>query len=103
MCAGFPSATSDQGSEGTIWTYQRVVQRGNLNVVVPTSAFGVLPAVGGSVNLAPGGYCNTQVRLVGGRVAEVEFAGDNNQPNGINALCVSTIDSCVSYSGRKAK
>ena len=97
MCAGFPSATADVGSSGQIWTYQRTVQRGNLSIAVPTMAVGAIPAVGGSVNVAPGGYCNTQIRMVNGRVAEVAYAGDNNQPNSRDALCVSTVDACVAY------
>ncbi|MGX5801493.1 hypothetical protein ACWGS9_09640 [Bradyrhizobium sp. Arg314] len=97
MCAGFPSATADVGSSGQIWTYQRTVQRGNLNIVVPTLAIGAVPAVGGSVNVAPGGYCNTQIRMLNGHVAEVAYAGDNNLPNSRDALCVSTVDACVAY------
>ncbi|WP_376703333.1 hypothetical protein RQ479_29315 [Mesorhizobium sp. ISC25] len=97
MCAGFPTATADVGKSGQIWTYQRVVQRGNLNIVVPTVAIGPVPALGGSVNVAPGGYCNTQIRMVDGHVAEVAYAGDNNLPNNRDALCVSTVDACVAY------
>ena len=97
MCAGFPTATADVGPSGQIWTYQRTVQRGNLSIAVPTMAMGAIPAVGGSVNVAPGGYCNTQIRMVNGRVAEVAYAGDNNQPNSRDALCVSTVDACVAY------
>ncbi|RWP72294.1 MAG: hypothetical protein EOR09_21710 [Mesorhizobium sp.] len=97
MCAGFPSATADAGGSGQIWTYQRTVQRGNLNVVIPTLAAGAIPTVGGSLNVNPGGYCNTQLRMVDGRVAEVAYAGDNNTPNNRDALCVSTVDACVAY------
>ncbi|WP_246672577.1 MULTISPECIES: hypothetical protein [unclassified Mesorhizobium] len=64
MCAGFPTATADEGASGQIWSYERAVQRGNVNVVLPTFAVGPIPSVGGSVNVAPGGYCNTQVRIV---------------------------------------
>ncbi|MDX8441774.1 hypothetical protein [Mesorhizobium australafricanum] len=101
MCAGFPSATADVGSSGQIWTYQRTVQRGNLNIVVPTLAMGAVPAVGGSVNVAPGGYCNTQIRMLNGHVAEVAYAGDNNLPNSRDALCVSTVDACVAYARQR--
>ncbi|TGS40774.1 MULTISPECIES: hypothetical protein [unclassified Mesorhizobium] len=97
MCAGFPTATADAGGSGQIWTYKRVVQRGNLSIVVPTLSVGPVPALGGSLNVAPGGYCDTQVRMVGGRVAEVAYAGDNNLPNRRDALCVSTVDACVAY------
>ncbi|AZO60658.1 hypothetical protein EJ078_16480 [Mesorhizobium sp. M1A.F.Ca.IN.022.06.1.1] len=101
MCAGFPTATADVGPSGQIWTYQRSVQRGNLNIAVPTMALGAIPAVGASVNVAPGGYCNTQIRMLGGRVAEVTYAGDNNLPNSIDALCVSTVDACVAYARQR--
>ncbi|TJW07457.1 MAG: hypothetical protein E5W82_23575 [Mesorhizobium sp.] len=101
MCAGFPTATADAGRSGQIWTYQRTVQRGNLNVVIPTLAVGAIPAVGGSVNVAPGGYCNTQIRMVDGHVAEVAYAGDNNLPNNRDGLCVSTVDACVEYARQR--
>lgn len=97
MCAGFPTASADLGEDGRIWTYQREVRRGSLNVVLPTNSVGVLPALGGSVNVAPGGYCHTQIRLREGRVAEVAFAGDNNEPNSLNTLCVAMVDGCVAY------
>ncbi len=101
MCAGFPSEAVEMGEDGKILSYQRVVQRGNVNVVLPTSSFGILPSVGGSMNLAPNGYCHTQVRLVNGRVAEVAFAGNNNQPGSLNALCVSIVDGCLDYARKK--
>ncbi|CAN7206187.1 hypothetical protein [Mesorhizobium sp. LjRoot246] len=103
MCAGFPTATADAGRSGQIWTYKRIVQRGNLSVVVPTLAVGAIPAVGGSVNVAPGGYCDTQIRMVDGRVAEVAYAGDNNLPNSRDALCVSTVDACVAYARQRSQ
>lgn len=101
MCAGFPDATSDQGDAGQIWSFRRSTQRGNTNVVLPATTFGVLPAVGGAVNISPSGFCHTQVRLVAGRVAEVEFSGDNNRPGSRNALCATQVDSCVAYARRK--
>ncbi|RWA69754.1 hypothetical protein [Mesorhizobium sp.] len=101
MCAGFPTATADAGSSGQIWTYQRNVQRGNLNIAVPTMAVGAIPAVGGSLNVSPGGYCNTQIRMLNGYVAEVAYAGDNNLPNSRDALCVSTVDACVAYARQR--
>ncbi|RWM74597.1 MAG: hypothetical protein E5X83_00500 [Mesorhizobium sp.] len=100
MCAGFPTATADAGGS-QIWTYQRTVQRGNLNVVIPTLAVGAVPTVGGSLNVDPGGYCNTQIRMVGGRVAEVAYAGDNNTQNHRDALCVSMVDGCVAYARQR--
>lgn len=100
MCAGFPDASSDHGEDGKIWTYRRSTNRNNMNLVVPASGFGIIPAVGGSVSLSGGGYCHTQVRLADGRVAEVEFAGDSNRARSRNALCVTMVDSCVNYARR---
>lgn len=101
MCAGFPTASADLAEDGRIWTYEREVRRGTLNVVVPTNSLGILPALGGSVNVAPGGYCHTQVRLMDGRVTEVAFAGDNNEPNSLNGLCVAMVDGCVAYARQR--
>jgi hypothetical protein len=102
MCAGFPDATSDRGSEGQVWSFRRSTQGGNTSLVLPATTLGVFPAVGGGVSIAPSGNCNTQVRLVGGKVAEVEFSGDNNRPGGRNALCATMVDSCVAYARRKS-
>ena len=101
MCAGFPDATSDRGVEGQIWSFRRSTQGGNTSLVLPATTLGVLPAVGGGISIAPSGNCNTQVRLVEGKVAEVEFSGDNNRPGGQNALCATMVDSCVAYARRK--
>jgi hypothetical protein len=102
MCAGFPDATADAGPQGQIWSFRRSAERGNTNLVLPATTFGAFPAVGGAINVAPSGYCHTQVRLVEGRVAEIEFSGDNNRPSGRNALCATMVDSCVAYARRKS-
>jgi hypothetical protein len=39
--------------------------------------------------------------MIGGRVAEVAYAGDNNLPNSVDALCVSTVDACVAYARQR--
>ncbi|MHB2267856.1 hypothetical protein [Aliihoeflea sp. PC F10.4] len=100
MCAGFPNDTVDVGDDGEIWSFRTPNQRGNMNVALPAATYGALPAIGGSFNLAPGGFCHTQVRLVNDVVTEVEFSGDNNRPSSRNALCTSLIDSCVVYARR---
>jgi len=98
MCAGFPTAIADAGKAGKIWTYQDSnISRGSLNLSVPTIGIGSVPGVGGGVNVAQRGSCSTQVRIVDGRVAEIGFAGDNNIPTSLNALCASMVDECVVY------
>lgn len=100
MCAGFPSDMVDVGEDGEIWSFRTPNQRGNMNVALPATTYGVLPAIGGSFNLSPGGFCHTQVRLMNDVVTEVEFSGDNNRPSSRNALCTSLVDSCVVYARR---
>ena len=96
MCAGFPSRTVDIES-GQIWTYERAINRGGLNVSVPTFGIGSVPVPGGSVNVASSGYCNTQVRFAEGRVVEIGYAGDNDLARRRNALCTAIVDECVIY------
>jgi hypothetical protein len=99
MCAGFPSRTVDIES-GQIWTYERAINRGGLNVALPTIGVGALPGLGGSVNVAPGGYCNTQLRFAKDRVVDIAYAGDNDLPQRRNALCTTIVDECVAYARR---
>lgn len=97
MCAGFPSHTADIQS-GQIWTYERTINRGGLSITVPSVEVGTFPALGGgSLSVAPGGYCNTQLRFDKGRVVDIAYAGDNDLPGGRNALCTTIIDECVEY------
>jgi hypothetical protein len=97
MCAGFPTTGVNISDKEKIWTYQRSYSRGNLNVGVTSLAVGPVPGVTGATGVGAEGFCNTQVRFVNGRVAQVEFAGDNNTSTRINGLCVSTVDACVAY------
>ncbi|WP_330999196.1 hypothetical protein [Oryzicola mucosus] len=97
MCAGFPTRTATTSDGGQIWSYERAKPRGNINLVMPTGAAGLFPSVGGSANLAPGGYCNAQIRFEDGKVVKIAYAGDNNQPSSVNALCSSIVDGCVVY------
>jgi hypothetical protein len=97
MCAGFPTTGVNISDKEKIWTYQRNYPRGSLNVGVTSLAVGPMPGVTTATGVGAEGFCNTQVRFVNGRVAQVEFAGDNNTPTRINGLCVSTVDACVTY------
>jgi hypothetical protein len=105
MCAGFPTSGVKISDKEKIWTFQRSYSRGSLNVGMSSLAVGPMPGVTGATAVGAQGFCNTQVRFIGGRVAQVEFAGDNNTPTHINGLCVSTIDACVAYAekGREIK
>jgi len=98
MCAGFPTSTADVGEAVQIWTYERQVQRGTVNVFAP--AFGIgptIPALGGSLNVGSRGYCHAQMQFVNGHVVKVAYAGDNNQTGSLNALCSTFVDGCVVY------
>jgi hypothetical protein len=95
MCAGFPTMGVAISKEEKIWTYQRSFSRGSLNVGMTTLGVGPVPGVTGATGTGAEGFCNTQVRFVGGKVVQIDFAGDNNTATHINGLCVSTIDACV--------
>jgi hypothetical protein len=101
MCAGFPTSGTKISNSEKIWTYQRSYSRGNVNVGVTSLALGPVPGVTGATGVGAEGFCNTQIRFLNGRVAQVEFAGDNNTVRRINGLCVSTIDACVVYANKR--
>lgn len=100
MCAGFPSARVTEGVRGEIWSYEKSVDQGNLNISLPSVATGPLQGGAGAIGLSQSGACKVQVRFEEDRVVEVEFAGDNNTPNSINGMCVPMIDGCVVYADK---
>jgi hypothetical protein len=100
MCAGFPSATVRTNDSTEIWTYVRQISRGNVNVSTAGVPFSPVPGLAGSVGLGSTGDCRAQFRMEGGKVRDVEFAGDNNTMRSRNALCSTIIDGCVMYARR---
>jgi hypothetical protein len=97
MCAGFPTMGVKIAENEKIWTYQRIYARGSINLGASTLAVGPTPGLTGGTGLGTPGFCYTQIRFVDGKVAQVEFAGDNNTSTRVNGLCVSTVDRCVVY------
>lgn len=101
MCAGFPTRTAEIEA-GQIWTYERTINRGGLSITVPSVEVGSIPALGGgSLSVAPGGYCNTQLRFSKGKVVDIAYAGDNDMPSQRNALCTTIVDECVDYAHKR--
>lgn len=97
MCAGFPTDQISIPIRGTIWTYDLARARGNFNLNLPTIATGPLQGSAGALGVNSAGSCSAQVRFIGGRVAQVEFSGDNNTYRKINGVCAPIIDGCVAY------
>lgn len=100
MCAGFPTARTDEGVRGEIWSFKNASDQGNLNISLPSFATGPLQGGAGAIGLSSSGSCSVQVRFEDARVVQVEYAGDNNTPNSINAMCVPIVDSCVVYADK---
>ena len=104
MCAGFPTRTHEADLRDEIWSYNRDARRGGYHVSLPTLSGGPLTGTAGSVSTTSSGSCQAQIRFHDGKVAQVEFAGDNNSMRLSNQLCTPIIDGCVEYAreGRHA-
>lgn len=100
MCAGFPTATYNGGSQSKIWTYVRESQRGGVRVNLPTVGVGLLAGTAGAVSLTGGANCSMQIRFEKGRVVQVSFSGDSNSVTRLDAYCVPLVDSCDRYAER---
>jgi hypothetical protein len=92
MCAGLPSGTAKDGA-GEIWMYEHAA----------SAPGGVAPP---AVTIPPGlniggqplnGYCRVQLRFVGGKVAEVQYAGNTDIGDARDAVCGQIVRTCLSY------
>jgi hypothetical protein len=90
MCAGFP-AKNEKDKRGEIWMYEHGASMpGGFTV----------PAVGlpwgASLNSStPNGYCRVQFRFVGGRIAEVSYAGETDLWGHRDAVCAQIVRNCL--------
>ena len=92
MCAGLPTGTAKDGT-GEIWMYEHAA----------SAPGGVAPP---AVTIPPGlniggqpltGYCRMQLRFVGGRVAEVQYAGNTDIGDARDAVCGQIVRTCLGY------
>lgn len=95
MCAGHP-ANEDKVPGGQIWMYEHGAASDGGLTVTP-----VIPVVGAQIGQPNGGYCRTQLKLVGGKVAEVSYAGATDIWAARDAVCAPIIRNCLNY--RKGK
>jgi hypothetical protein len=92
MCAGLPTGTAKDGP-GEIWMYEHAASAPG-GVAPPT--FTIPPGlnVGGQ---PPTGYCRVQLRFVGGKVAQVQYAGATDIANAQDAICGQIVRTCLGY------
>lgn len=88
VCAGHP-ANIHKIKNGEVWVYeQKAATPGGIPVVVPAvPGFGF---VGGS-----DGYCRVVLRMVGGKVVEMSYAGATEVWGHRDAACGPIVRTCV--------
>ena len=88
-CAGIPTRTAQIDGRTQLWSYENKYERtGGLEVTLPIIGGGI--AAGGS-----GSYCHALVRIVGGKVAGVTYAGDNDDYIGREGVCAPIFRGCL--------
>ena len=88
-CAGIPTRTKRLDKQTELYSYE--VQYQNTGGVQVT-----LPIIGGGVKLGgSGSYCHALVRVVDGRVAGVNYTGDNDETIGREGACAPILRGCL--------
>ena len=88
-CAGIPTRTKQLDSRTEILSYEiKNENTGGVEISVPI--------VGGGFKLGKSGaYCHAIVRVVEGKVAEVNYTGDNDDIVGREGVCAPIVRGCV--------
>ena len=88
-CAGIPTRTEHLNSRTALYSYENKYERtGGAQVT--------LPIIGGGFNLGgSGSYCHAIVRIVDGRVAAVNYTGDNDDMIGKEGICAPIFRGCL--------
>ncbi|SEO31631.1 hypothetical protein SAMN02990966_01631 [Rhodospirillales bacterium URHD0017] len=88
-CAGIPTRTEQLDARTTLYSYENKYERtGGAEVTFPIIGGGF--SLGGS-----GSYCHALVRIVDGRVAAVNYAGDNDDMIGKEGICAPIFRGCL--------
>jgi hypothetical protein len=96
-CAGIPNRTKRLDPRTEIFSYELK------NENVGGMEFSV-PLVGGGFKVAgSGSYCHTIVRVVDGKVAEVNYTGDNDDFVGKDGVCAPIVRGCLRAHGNHAE
>ena len=92
-CAGIPTRTKRLDPRTEIFSYELK------NENVGGMEFSV-PLVGGGFKIAgSGSYCHAIVRVVDGKVAEVNYTGDNDDFVGKEGVCAPIVRGCLRAHG----
>jgi hypothetical protein len=88
-CAGIPTRTKRLDDRTEIYSYElKNENTGGVQVSVPL--------IGGGFKVgASGSYCHAVVRVVDGKVAELEYTGDNDDIVGREGVCAPLVRGCV--------
>lgn len=93
-CAGIPTRTKRLDSRTELLSYE--LENGNIGGM----EFSV-PLVGGGFKVAgSGSYCHAIIRVVDGKVAEVNYTGDNDDFVGKEGVCAPIMRGCLRAHGK---
>jgi len=93
-CAGIPTRTKRLDPRTEILSYELK------NENVGGMEFNV-PLVGGGFKIAgSGSYCHAIIRVVDGKVAEVNYTGDNDDFVGKEGVCAPIVRGCLRAHGK---
>ena len=88
-CAGIPTRTEHLNSRTALYSYENKYERTGGATVT-------LPIIGGGFSLGgSGSYCHAIVRIVDGRVAAVNYTGDNDDMIGKEGICAPIFRGCL--------
>ena len=88
-CAGIPTRTKQLDSRTELLSYE--IKNENTGGVQVT-----VPIVGGGFKLgSSGSYCHAVVRIVDGKVVEVNYTGDNDDIVGKEGVCAPIVRGCL--------
>ena len=88
-CAGIPTRAEQLDLRTALYSYENKYERtGGAEVT--------LPIIGGGFSLGgSGSYCHAIVRIVDGRVAAVNYTGDNDDMIGKEGICAPIFRGCL--------
>lgn len=92
-CAGIPTRTKRLDERTELFSYELKNENiGGVQVSVPIVGGGF--KIGGS-----GSYCHAIVRVVDGKVAELNYSGDNDDVVGKEGVCAPIVRGCLRARG----
>ncbi len=88
-CAGIPTRTAQFDPQTELYSYEiKYENTGGAQVT--------FPLIGGGFKLGgSGSYCHALVRIVGGKVAGVNYTGDNDEFIGREGVCAPIFRGCL--------